>query len=73
MFNDGDPNKQLDLGSIMNLIILDKTWRDCNFQFRYQGMAGQGVYTGSFMQTLNERLQAGFQLNVIPSNPAAGG
>jgi hypothetical protein len=51
----------------MNLLILDKTWRDCNAQFRYQGMAGQGVYTTSFMQSLNERLQAGFQLNCIVS------
>ena len=52
---------------IMNLIMLEKTWRDCSMQFRYQGMAGQGVYTTSFMQSLNERLQAGFQLNVIVS------
>ena len=61
MFNDEECQQ------IMNLMILDKTWRDGNLQFRYQGMAGQGVYTTSFMQSLNEKMQAGFQLNCVVS------
>lgn len=52
----------------MNLLMLDKSWRDCTLQFRYQGMAGQGVYTWSFMQSLTQHLQAGFQLNMVVSN-----
>lgn len=47
MFNDTECQQ------IMNLVMLDKTWRDCNLQLRYQGMAGQGVYTASFMQSIN--------------------
>lgn len=34
MFNDSECQQ------IMNLVMLDKTWRDCTLQFRYQGMAG---------------------------------
>jgi hypothetical protein len=53
---------------VIQMINLQKDFRDCSFVFRFQGMQGQGIYTGTFMQSLNKNIQCGFQLNAIVSS-----
>lgn len=61
MFNDPECKE------IMNLLMLSKEGRDWSLGFRYQGMAGQGGYTATYMQSLSKSIQAGFQMNYMVS------
>jgi len=44
----------------MNLISLQRDFRDCALTLRLQSMNGQGAYTATWMQSLNKAIQLGF-------------
>jgi hypothetical protein len=48
MFNDPECKQ------VMNLISLQKDFRDCSVTLRLQSMNGQNAYTGTWMQSINK-------------------
>mmetsp|Transcript_9377 Transcript_9377/g.14273 ORF Transcript_9377/g.14273 Transcript_9377/m.14273 type:complete len:163 (+) Transcript_9377:497-985(+) len=61
MFNDASCR------DVIQMLMLQKDWRDCSMVFRFQGAQGQGIYTGTFMQSITKKFQVGLQANLIPA------
>ena len=52
---------------VMNLVSLNREWDDNSLSLKFQGMAGQGMYSATYMQSLTKYIQAGFQMNYAVS------
>ena len=53
---------------IIQMLNFMKEWNDSSLVFRYQGVQGQSIMSGTFMQSLNKQIQCGIMASLMVSN-----